>query len=242
MYCGSCPKLYVITALAGFAGFVPMSVFTCGERTPASARNRPAGAVAVTAACRFPAPPQPAASIATTRSPRTEARTFLNLPATALPWPRRRGSAGGSNLESRRRQMKRLIAAGAAAATAAMLTAGGASAATPSVASLAAQVKALNAQVKVMKAQVKTLQTRERFDRAELQANYAGDACLAAGIADLFQSTWAAIDNGSSAPKFVGAGPIDDKQACTVIDVKRPGVTTSPTTSFLAGIVGWLFG
>ena len=138
--------------------------------------------------------------------------------------------------------MKRLIAAGAAAATAAMLTAGGASAATPSVASLAAQVKALNAQVKVMKAQVKTLQTRERFDRAELQANYAGDACLAAGVADLFQSTWAAIDNGSSAPKFAAAGAVDDKQSCEALGLKRPGVTTSPATSFLAAVIGWLVG
>jgi hypothetical protein len=142
--------------------------------------------------------------------------------------------------------MKRLIAAGAAAATAALLAAGGASAATPS---LAAQVKALNAQVKVMKAQVttlqtqvKTLQTRERFDRAELQANYTGDACLTAGVADLFQSTWAAIDNGSATPKFVGTGPIDDKQSCEALGLKRPGVTTSPMTTFLAAVVGWLVG
>jgi outer membrane murein-binding lipoprotein Lpp len=143
--------------------------------------------------------------------------------------------------------MKRLIAACAAAATAALLAAGGASAATPS--SLTAQVKALSTQLKVMKAQVttlqtqvKTLQTRERFDRAELQANYAGDTCLAAGVADLFQSTWAAIDNGSAIPKFVGAGPIDDKQSCEALGLKRPGVTTSPMTTFLAAVVGWLVG
>jgi outer membrane murein-binding lipoprotein Lpp len=142
--------------------------------------------------------------------------------------------------------MKRLIAAGAAAATAALLAAGGASAATPS---LAAQVKALNAQVKVMKAQVKilqtqvkTLQTRERFDRAELQANYTGDACLAAGVADLFQSTWGAIDNGSPTPRFVGAGPIDDRQSCQALGLTRPGVNTSPMTTFLAAVVGWLVG
>jgi outer membrane murein-binding lipoprotein Lpp len=142
--------------------------------------------------------------------------------------------------------MKRLIAAGAAAATAAMLTAGGASAATPSV---TAQVKALNTQVKVMKAQVKTLQTqvktlqaRERFDRAELQANYTGDACLGAAVADLFQSTWTALDNGSATPRFVGAGPIDDKQSCEALGLKRPGVTASPATSFLAAVVAWLVG
>ena len=142
--------------------------------------------------------------------------------------------------------MKRLIAAGAATLTAAAIAAGGATAATPSptaqLKALNAQVKALNVQVKTLKAQVQALDARERFDRSELQANYAGDTCLAAGIADLFQSTWAAIDNGSTTPKFVGNGPIDDKQACAVIDVKRPGVTTSPTTSFLSAIVGWLFG
>jgi outer membrane murein-binding lipoprotein Lpp len=143
--------------------------------------------------------------------------------------------------------MKRLIAAGAVALTAAAIAAGGAAAAnTPSPAAqlktLNAQVKALNAQVKALKAQVKALDARERFDRGEIQANYAGDTCLAAGVADLFQSTWAAIDNGSPSPKFVGAGPIDDKQACTSIAVKRPGVTTSPTTTFLAAIVSWLFG
>jgi outer membrane murein-binding lipoprotein Lpp len=142
--------------------------------------------------------------------------------------------------------MKRLIAAGAAAASAALLAAGGAAAATPS---LAAQVKVLNTQVKAMKAQVttlqtqvKTLQTRERFDRAELQANYAADACLTAGVADLFQSTWAAIDAGSATPKFVGAGPIDDKQSCQALGLTRPGVTTSPMTTFLAAVVGWLVG
>ena len=142
--------------------------------------------------------------------------------------------------------MKRLIAAGAATLTAAAIAAGGAAAKTPSptaqLKALNAQVKVLNGQVKKLNTQVKTLQQQERFDRQEIQANYAGDTCVAAGIADLFQSTWAAIDNGSTTPKFVGAGPIDDKQACTAIDVKRPGVTTSPTTAFLAAIVGWLFG
>jgi hypothetical protein len=138
--------------------------------------------------------------------------------------------------------MKRLIAAGAAAATAAALAAGGASAATPSVASLAAQVKTMKAQVKALQTQVKTLQKQERSDRAEIQANYVGDTCLAAGVADLFQSTWDAIDNGSTAPKFQRGAAIDDKQSCDALGVKRPGVTTSPTTSFLAAIVAWLLG
>ena len=143
--------------------------------------------------------------------------------------------------------MKRVIAAGAAALTAAAIAAGGAAAAkTPSptaqLKTLNAQVKVLNAQMKTLKAQVKTLQQQERFDRQEIQANYAGDTCLAAGIADLFQSTWAAIDNGSATPKFAGAGPIDDKQSCQALGLTRPGVNTSPMTTFLAAVVGWLVG
>jgi outer membrane murein-binding lipoprotein Lpp len=142
--------------------------------------------------------------------------------------------------------MKRLFAAGAAAVTAVGLAAGTASAATPSVSAqlktLNAQVKTLKTQVKTLQTQVKTLQTRERFDRSELQANYAGDTCFAAGVADLFQSTWDAIDNGSATPKFQRGSQVDDKQACQAISVTRPGITTSPTTSFFTALIGWLFG
>ena len=85
--------------------------------------------------------------------------------------------------------MKRLIALGAVA----LVAAAPASAATPTQ-----RIAKLEAQVATLTKQVKTLQTRERFDRSEIGANYTGDACLAATMADLFQSTWATIDQGAA--------------------------------------------
>src|SRR5438552_9891458 len=69
MYSGSCPRLYVTTALARFAGFVSMSVFTCGERMKLSGKNGPDGGSERTAACE----PHPArtATRATAAAKRT---------------------------------------------------------------------------------------------------------------------------------------------------------------------------
>src|ERR671930_2094293 len=70
MYSGSWPRLYVTTALARFAGFVSMSVLTCGERMNLSGRNDRAGGSSRTAA-RAPQPARTAtrATAAAKRTP-----------------------------------------------------------------------------------------------------------------------------------------------------------------------------
>src|SRR5919198_2969455 len=69
MYSGSWPRLYVTTALARFAGFVSMSVLTCGERMNLSGRNDRGGGRSQTGARE----PQPArtATRATAAAKRT---------------------------------------------------------------------------------------------------------------------------------------------------------------------------
>src|SRR5690348_4900777 len=78
MYSGSCPRLYVTTALARFAGFVSMSVFACGERRKLSGRNDPAGGSKRKEACE----PHPArtATRATAAAKRTSGG-YLARPA-----------------------------------------------------------------------------------------------------------------------------------------------------------------
>jgi hypothetical protein len=105
------------------------------------------------------------------------------------------------------------------------------------------RVTKLEKQVTVLNQTVKTLQSRERFDRSEISANYTGDSCLAATMADLFQSTWATIDQGATKPKFTTEPQIDDKGACQTIGVTRLGITTPPTiTTVLNALITWITG
>ena len=136
--------------------------------------------------------------------------------------------------------MKRLIALGAAA----LVVAAPASAAAPHAgpANLQQQVKILQGQVKTLQTQMKLLQVRERDDRAEIQANFAGDACLATTIADLFQSTWATIDQGAATPKFTQEGPVNDKNFCKGIGVTRHGMKVPPSVTIITALITWIVG
>ena len=71
------------------------------------------------------------------------------------------------------------------------------------------------------------LEARERADRGEIQANYTGDACTAATMGDLFQSTWATIDQGAAAPKFAGEPQAADKDSCKSMGVTRLGLKSA---------------
>ena len=112
----------------------------------------------------------------------------------------------------------------------------------PTTAQLQQQVKVLQAQVRALQAQMKQQQARERFDRSEIDANYSGDACLAAAVGDLFQSTWAAIDQGAAAPRFKTEPQVDDTGLCKVIGVARPEITLQPSIGALAALVVWIVG
>src|SRR5439155_26381539 len=95
--------------------------------------------------------------------------------------------------------MKRLIALiGIAAALSAVVASAPALAAPPTnkrVAALEQQVKTLQAQMKALKTQVavirKTVDSNSDGLRNEIARNKVSDACIALGVADVFQSTWA---------------------------------------------------
>jgi hypothetical protein len=130
--------------------------------------------------------------------------------------------------------VRRLIVLGAAA----LVLAAPAAAATPQQ-----RIAKLEAQVKALTAQVKTLQSAERHDRSEISANYTGDACQASIVADLFQSTFAAIDQGSATPKFSTEPQADDRGACKSMGVTRPGITTKPTIfTVITALIKWAIG
>jgi hypothetical protein len=134
--------------------------------------------------------------------------------------------------------VKRLIAMGVAALVVGAPAA--AAAPPPTAAKLQQQVKILQGQVKALQAQMKLQQVRERSDRSEIQANFAGDACMAATVADLFQATWATIDQGATSPRFKQETQVNDKQYCKGIQVTRPGLTVPPSISALAALIAWI--
>lgn len=115
-------------------------------------------------------------------------------------------------------------------------------AAPPTTAQLQQQVRVLSAQVKALQAQMKAQQARERFDRSEIDANYSGDACLGAVVADLFQSTWAALDQGAAVPRFKSEPQVDDTGICKAIGITRPTVAAQPSIGVLGALVVWILG
>jgi hypothetical protein len=150
--------------------------------------------------------------------------------------------------------MKRLIAligiaAALAAVAASARASASASAAPPTrkrVAALELQVKALQAQVKTLKAQVavirKTVDSNHDELRNEIARNKVSDACLALGAADLFQSTWANVDQRvATGPAFGPQEPLGDV-SCKAIGVTRPGILANPTVGVFWSLTGSLIG
>jgi hypothetical protein len=101
-------------------------------------------------------------------------------------------------------------------------------------------------QIAVLQKQVRTLQKQVKALRLEVEANYVGDACLAAATADIFQSTWATVDDFVAAsggtrlfgtPPFV---PVIDKGACLQgLKIQRQQ-TKPPTTTVFQALINWL--
>jgi hypothetical protein len=145
--------------------------------------------------------------------------------------------------------MKRLIALIGIATALAAVGASSASATPPAnkrVAALELQVKALQAQVKALKAQVavirKTVDSNHDEMRNEIAHNKVSDACLALGTADLFQSTWANVDQRvATGPAFGPQEPLGDV-SCKAIGVTRPGILANPTVGVFWSLTGSLIG
>jgi hypothetical protein len=125
--------------------------------------------------------------------------------------------------------LRRFLAAAAALVALAAVAAPVAGAATPTekkLATLQKQVTALTKQVK--------------FLRAELDANYNGDACLAASTADAFQQTW--LFAGTFPPTSTGPAVTEKDYSCANIRVTRqlPTAGRAPTVSAFQAILSWI--
>ena len=128
--------------------------------------------------------------------------------------------------------MRRFLAAFAALAALAALAAIAvpvAGAATPTEKKLAAVQK-----------QVTALTKQVKFLRAELDANYNGDACLAASTADAFQQTW--LFGGTVPAASTGPAVSEKDYSCANIRVTRqlPTAGGTPTVSVLQAILTWI--
>jgi hypothetical protein len=101
-------------------------------------------------------------------------------------------------------------------------------------------------QIAVLQQQVKALRNQVKALRLELQANYIGDACLAASTADVFQSTWATIDDyvePTAMTRLFGppdAAPVADKSACEQgLKIQRQQ-SRPPTAVVFQALINWL--
>ena len=125
--------------------------------------------------------------------------------------------------------MRRFLAAIVTLATVAAVAVPVAGAATPTdkkIAALQKQVTALTKQVK--------------FLRSELDANYSGDACLAASTADTFQQTWLSI--GTFPATSTGPAVAEKTYSCANINVTRqlPTAGRVPTITAFQAILTWI--
>lgn len=107
------------------------------------------------------------------------------------------------------------------------------------------QVNVLARQVKTLQTQVRTLQRQNTSLSRGLDANFFGDACLAAITADAFQGTWTVTDQLATAAVsrtyFTPAAAVSDEGACA--DLIPPIVrqtTVPPTTATFQGLINWL--
>jgi outer membrane murein-binding lipoprotein Lpp len=111
------------------------------------------------------------------------------------------------------------------------------------VARLNSEISTLKRQVAALQKQVKAMQRDVSVARNELNANFVGDACLAALASDGLVTTWTGVDQygqRDSGTTVFGAQPrVNDKQACSNL---RPGVLReySATTNTFQALIGWL--
>jgi hypothetical protein len=125
--------------------------------------------------------------------------------------------------------LTRFLAATVALAALAALVVPVAGAATPTDKKIAA----LQKQVTVLTKQVK-------FLTSELDANYSGDACLAASTADTFQQTWLFA---GTYPATSTAPAVTEKDfSCASIRVTRqlPTAGRAPTVTAIQAILTWI--
>ena len=125
--------------------------------------------------------------------------------------------------------MRRFLAAIVALAAVTALAVPVAGAATPT-----------DKKIAVLQKQVAALTKQVKFLTAELDANYSGDACLAASTADAFQQTW--LFGGTFPATSTGPAATEKGYSCANIRVTRqlPTAGGTPTVSVLQAILTWI--
>ena len=125
--------------------------------------------------------------------------------------------------------MRRFLAAIVALAALAAVAVPVAGAATPT-----------DKKIAVLQKQVAALTKQVKFLTAELDANYSGDACLAASTADAFQQTW--LFAGTYPSTSTGPAVTEKDYSCANIRVTRqlPTAGGTPTVSVFQAILAWI--
>jgi hypothetical protein len=117
----------------------------------------------------------------------------------------------------------------------------GAGAATPQ----ARQIRALQTQVKTLQGQVKTLQSAMRVANLEIGYSFAATTCTLAMTADIFQSTWTALDAAgiTGAPfSALTTPPLNDYSACSDLHLTRASGLTLPNWTAYNSLINALYG
>lgn len=104
------------------------------------------------------------------------------------------------------------------------------------VVGLQRQVRALQKQVRALTVRVKTLETYSG-------APFLGSTCQAALTADLFQGTWAVIDQVAGRTIFGPQTQVNDYANCEYLrspSVPRPPLQVPPSISIFNPLIDWL--
>jgi hypothetical protein len=111
-----------------------------------------------------------------------------------------------------------------------------ASGADPKITALQRQVRALQKQVGTLNRRVKTLESYSG-------APFLGSTCQAALTADLFQGTWAVIDQVAGRSIFGPQVQVNDYGNCAYLrepSVPRPPIQVPPSISIFNPLIQWL--
>ena len=108
------------------------------------------------------------------------------------------------------------------------------------------QIKTLQTQVKTLQKQVKTLQKQMGIVTVGLNYSFAATTCALAETADVFQSTWTALDSAGivGMPNFtsVSTPALSDFNACANLKLTRGSGLTTPSWTAYNALIVWLYG
>jgi outer membrane murein-binding lipoprotein Lpp len=105
------------------------------------------------------------------------------------------------------------------------------------------KIAALQRQVKTLQRQVKLLTTRVAQANSGVSAAFIGSTCEAALTADLFQGTWAVIDQVAGRTIFGAQTQLSDYGNCGALrspTVPRPPLQAPPNISIFTPLLEWL--